>query len=166
MIRSLKGFLQIAAVSIVCLPAISQVPEQKSTNEKMLKSDSIFFTTLVSQYVKSVNDADTSLALNIWARTADISHFNPEGTFYKWEGVKMVYAIFRDNFTSRNLTFSNLRYSYGNDVSWVTFDWKFEGTLKATQQVTRTKGHETQIWKKMNHEWRLVHVHYSEVPNK
>ncbi|HVN58470.1 MAG TPA: nuclear transport factor 2 family protein [Bacteroidales bacterium] len=156
----------VIVFSLTRATAFGQGIEPRNNPEKVLQSDSTFFSTLVSQYVKSINDADTSLALAIWAKTADISHFNPQGTFYGWDGVKKVYRTFKDNFTSRNLTFSDLRYSYSNEVSWVTFRWKFEGTLKSTNQLARTRGLETQVWKKVNHEWRLVHVHYSEVPGE
>jgi ketosteroid isomerase-like protein len=153
-----------AAVLIINLPANSQTQPQTSQNTRPSLDDSLFFKALVTNYVQSIEKADTTLGSEIWSPTAEISFINPMGTEYGWDGIKKIYFMFRDNFTSRKLTFSNLKYAYYGNVSWVTFYWIFDGTLKADNSAVQTKGRETQIWKKVNNEWRLVHVHYSAMP--
>jgi hypothetical protein len=58
-----------------------------------------------------------------------------------------------------------VKYAYYGNVSWLTFFWTFDGTLKINNNTVQTKGRETQIWRKVNYEWRLVHVHYSGLPD-
>ncbi len=126
--------------------------------------DSVFFNSLVAQYAQSINQADTTLALKIWAPTDEISFFNPGGTEYGWKGIRNIYKMFHDNFSNRKLNFYDVKFAYYGNVSWLTFFWTFDGTLKINNNTVQTKGRETQIWKKVNYEWRLVHVHYSGLP--
>ena len=52
---------------------------------------------------------------------------------------------------------------YG-DVAWLTFEWVFDATFKSNNEPLQTKGRETQIWHKEKGTWKLVHVHYSNMP--
>ncbi len=167
--KKMKSFLWnltiIFAVSlIISSPANSQTGQQKNTTVANTLPDSLFFNSLVGLYVRSINEADTTLASEVWSPTAEISFMSPAETEYGWNGVKKIYLRFRDNFSTRKLTFNNLRYYYSNDISWLTFYWIFDATSGIDKTPVRTKGRETQIWRKINHEWRLVHVHYSGMP--
>jgi hypothetical protein len=161
---AIRLFTVFALALAANLPAISQSQPQTARNATTTLDDSIFFKALVTNYVHSIELADTTAGSGIWAKTAEVSFINPRGTEYGWEGVKKIYLMFHDNFTSRKLTFSNLKYAYYGAVSWVTFSWIFDATIKADNSIVQTKGRETQIWKKVNNEWRLVHVHYSGMP--
>jgi hypothetical protein len=153
-----------AAALILNNPAYSQTEEQKSQSNKISLPDSIFFNSLVSLYAQSIDKADTTLASTIWAPTAEISFISPNGTEYGWKGVKNIYKIFNEYFSSRKLSFSDVKFAYYDNVSWLTCTWIFDGTLRTDNKAVQTRGRETQIWKKINKEWRLVHVHYSEIP--
>lgn len=154
----------IIIVVVYAATLISGNPANSQTEQQKQLPDSVFFNTLVAQYAQSIDKADTLLALKIWAPTDEISFFNPGGTEYGWKGVKHIYKMFYDNFSARKLTFSDLKFAYYGNVSWVTFFWTFDGTLKINNNTVQTKGRETQIWRKVNYEWRLVHVHYSGLP--
>jgi hypothetical protein len=160
----IKLIVVLAAVMILSNPAICQPEQLKSQSNMVPLTDSLFFNSLVALYAQSVDQADTILASKIWAPTAEISFINPSGTEYGWNGVKNIYKVFKDNFTSRKLSFFDIKYAYYDDVSWLTFYWIFDGTLKTDKSTVQTRGRETQIWKKVNSEWRLVHVHYSGMP--
>lgn len=151
-------------MALLTIQVNSQTENQKSGTGKAALSDSGFFNALVTQYVESINQADTVLGRKLWAPTAEISFIHPRGTEYGWAGIRTIYNMFRENFSARRLTFYDLKYSYYGDVSWVTFYWIFDATVKPGNNALRTKGRETQIWRKINYEWRLVHVHYSGMP--
>jgi hypothetical protein len=144
-------------------PAYSQA-EQKSQPVKNSLSDSVFFHSLVARYARAIDEADTVLASQVWSPTAEISCINPQGTENGWQEINNIYKILKDKFSSRKLSFSDIKFAYYGDVSWLTFNWTFDFTLKTNNSVVQTKGRETQIWRKINYEWRLVHVHYSEMP--
>jgi len=163
---AIKLIVAIVATLVLNYPANSQTEQQKSQSIKNPLSDSVFFHSLVALYAESINQADTVLASNLWAPTAEISFISPAGTEYGWDGVKKIYQMFKDNFSTRKLSFFDIKFAYYENVSWLTFYWIFDGTLKINNSSVQTRGRETQIWKKVNREWRLVHVHYSEMPVK
>ena len=68
-------------------------PANSQTGQQRTLPDSVFFNTLVAQYAQSVDQADTLLALKIWAPTDEISFFNLAGTEYGWKGVKNIYKM-------------------------------------------------------------------------
>jgi len=152
----------IAATLILNNPAYSGGGEKPACKNSL--PDSVFFHSLVAVYAQAVDNADTVLASKLWSPTAEISFISPQGTEYGWKGIKNIYRIFKDNFTARKLSFSDMKFAYYGDVSWLTFNWTFDASLKTNNSAVQTKGRETQIWRKINYEWRLVHVHYSEMP--
>jgi hypothetical protein len=104
------------------------------------------------------------LASRLWAHTGEVSFIYPRGHEYGWKGVKKIIAFFRDNFTTRKLSFYNLKSAVYNDFAWVEFYWVFDATMKMNDTPVQTRGRETQVWRKIDREWRLVHVHYSGMP--
>ena len=50
------------------------------------------------------------------------------------------------------------------DAAWVEFYWDFVAKFKTGGTPLNTKGRETQIFRKLDGGWRLVHVHYSGMP--
>jgi hypothetical protein len=128
------------------------------------KADSALFYSLVAKYARSIDQGDTVLASEIWAKTGEVSFIHPRGNEYGWEGVKKIIKMFHDNFTFRKLSCFNLKTATYKDVAWLEFFWVFDATMKPDNTVVQTKGRETQIWKKTNHQWQLVHVHYSGMP--
>jgi hypothetical protein len=106
--------LMVLSVSTLffCNPAYSQAGQQKTL------PDSVFFTSLVAQYAQSVDQADTLLALKIWAPTDEISFFNPAGTEYGWKGVRNIYKMFHDNFSARKLNFYDVKFAYYGNVTY------------------------------------------------
>lgn len=126
--------------------------------------DSTVLKVLIKKYAQSVEQADTVLASKLWAHTDEVSFINPRGHEHGWNGVKNVYNLFATFFTDKKLNFFNEKLTVYDDVAWVEFYWVFDAMLKMDNSAIQTKGRETQIWKKINSEWRLVHVHYSGMP--
>jgi hypothetical protein len=160
----MKSCVIIQAVVFTTIFISYSANSQTSQPKNQYVTDSALFNTLVAQYVLSINQADTVLASKVWAHTGEVSFINPRGNEYGWNGVKNIYQMFKDNFSTRKLSFFDLKYAdYGN-VAWMEFYWVFDATLKMNNNPVQTKGRETQIWRKVNDEWRLVHVHYSGMP--
>jgi hypothetical protein len=159
-----KLIVVVAAAMIMNSLANAQTDPQKNQAAKSSLPDSVFFNSLVAHYTRSIDEADTILGSQIWAPSSEVSFIHPGGSLYGWNGVKSIYKMFKDNFISRKLSFFDVKFAYYGNVSWLTFYWVFDATLKADNSTVQTKGRETQIWKKINSEWRLVHVHYSDMP--
>jgi len=132
--------------------------------ESMSQDNKAVFQSLIRKYEESINAADTVLGAKIWSKTDGASFINPRSTEYGWKGVKNIYKMFADNFTERKLHGFDEKINVYGDVAWLTFEWVFDATLKFNKQKMQTKGRETQIWRKENNDWKLVHVHYSGLP--
>lgn len=154
----------LTVLMFIDAPANAQATHKKNPASLPSGSDSALFHSLVTQYTQSIDRADTLLASKLWAHTDEISFIHPRGHEYGWSGVKKIIKMFRDNFTVRKLTFFNLKPAVYKDVAWVEFYWVFDATMKMNDSPVQTRGRETQIWRKINSEWRLVHVHYSGMP--
>lgn len=126
--------------------------------------DSLFFKSLVVQYAESIDKADTSLGAKLWSHVDEISFITPRGHEHGWEGIKDIYGMFRDNYSERKLTFYNLKTSVYNDFAWLEFYWIFDAVRIPENNQTQTRGRESQVWRKTNGGWRLIHVHYSGMP--
>jgi ketosteroid isomerase-like protein len=86
------------------------------------------------------------------------------GNEYGWNGVKEIYAMFLNTFSKRRLQYQDEPWTNYGGFAWVTFNWIFNATLSVNHKDMQTKGRETQLWKKVNGNWKLVHVHYSAMP--
>lgn len=147
---------------MIVFASILSISNLINAQTKISKSDSTLFVSLVAQYAKSIDEADTVLGSKLWAHTSEVSFINPSGNEYGWNGIKNIYNLFRDNFSARKLSFFNLKTAVYDDVAWVEFFWVFDARIN--NNSVQTKGRETQIWREINNEWRLVHVHYSGMP--
>ena len=119
---------------------------------------------MVTKYTESIDNADTTAGAKLWSHMDEISSINPGGHEHGWEGIKNIYSIFRDNFIDRKLSFYNLKASVYDDFAWLEFYWVFDATRKPDNIKIQTRGRETQIWRKTDNSWRLVHIHYSGMP--
>ena len=72
--------------------------------------------------------------------------------------------MFSTAFTKRKLQYFNEHWTNYGNVAWVEFHRVFDAVFAHNNQPVQTKGRETQIWKKNQGQWKLVHVHYSGMP--
>ena len=119
---------------------------------------------LITDYKVSINTADTVLGAKVWADVPEVSFIHPRGHEKGWKGVKdNFYGMFRTMFKTRDLKSYDEKINVYKDVAWVEFYWVFDASF-ADGKAMQTKGRETQILKKINNKWRIVHVHYSGMP--
>jgi SnoaL-like domain len=156
--------LVIIALFVLIIAANSQTVKRVNQSVQTSKSDSTLFTFLVAHYAKSIDDADTLLASKLWSDSPEISFINPRGNEYGWNGVKNIIKMFGDNFSVRKLSCFDIKVANYGDFAWLEFHWVFDATPRINNNPVQTKGRETQIWRKIQNEWRLVHVHYSGMP--
>jgi ketosteroid isomerase-like protein len=128
--------------------------------------DEAAIRSLIATYAKSVDAADTSLASTIWASSPDVSFIHPRGHERGWAAVKTKFyeQTMGENFSERKLTIKDVAiHSYGQ-TAWAEFYWDFAAKLRKDGGPVATHGRETQVYRKVDGVWRLVHVHYSGMP--
>ncbi len=129
------------------------------------QADTSIIKSQIQKYKQAIDNADTLLASSIWAHTPEVSFIQPRGHQHGWQEINDgIYKFFGETFSKRSLNISNPKISVYDNVAWVEFYWVFDATLKKGDFPLQTKGRETQIWRKINSQWLLVHVHYSNMP--
>jgi ketosteroid isomerase-like protein len=120
---------------------------------------------LVDQYVQSIEKLDLEVAESIWSQKGEISFIQPRGHQKNWKEIKEgFYQGAMGSFSKRKLLVKDLTISVLDDqTAWGVFYWEFNATFKDGKEIT-TKGRETQVWKKEDGAWKIVHVHYSGMP--
>jgi ketosteroid isomerase-like protein len=121
---------------------------------------------LIVMYAKSVDDADTALASQIWWDSPEVSFIHPLAYEHGFEQIKRnVYEhLMGEMFSERKLAFHDISVHVYGDAAWAEYNWDFVAKLRKDGQPITTHGRETQIYRKFPTGWRLVHVHYSGMP--
>jgi ketosteroid isomerase-like protein len=121
---------------------------------------------LIAEYAKAVDTADVTLVREIWSNSPDVSFIHPLGHEH---GIDQVAEnVFRhlmgDTFSERKLSTRDVSIHTYGDTAWAEFYWDFAAKFRKDGSALATKGRETQIYRKEEGRWRLVHVHYSGMP--
>jgi len=121
---------------------------------------------LVDAYTRSIDEADTNLAAQVWSTSEEVTLIHPRAHERGWKQIKEEFyeKTFRDRFSTRKLkVFDMVIYPY-EDAAVVEFYWVFDSILRSDGSALQTKGRETQIFHLVNDQWRLEHLHYSGMP--
>jgi ketosteroid isomerase-like protein len=121
---------------------------------------------IIAKYAKSVDDADTTLASEIWWDSPEVSFIHPLGHEHGFDQIKQnVYErLMGGTFSERKLTPRDITIHVFGDAAWAEFYWDFNAKFRKDGQSIATHGRETQIYRKMQGTWRIIHVHYSGMP--
>jgi ketosteroid isomerase-like protein len=151
-------FVLFAAIVSVSAPAICQTPAG---------SDTQAIERLISDYAKSVSLADTALAGRLWENSDSVTFIHPLGHERGWPAIKKnVYeTLMAGQFSVRDLKTERPSVHVSGDSAWSEFYWTFNATLRENGSPVVTRGRETQIYQRKNGQWRIVHVHYSGMPD-
>lgn len=129
------------------------------------ESDSQAIERLINLYVTSIDRADAQMAEEVFSNAPEVSFIHPRGEERGRAGIQAnLYGLFRDTFSERKLTPSNIRIHVYEDSAWAEFDWSFAAKTKKDGSPFRSQGRETQIYRREKGKWRIVHVHYSGTP--
>jgi len=120
----------------------------------------------VERYVASVEAADPDLARRVWLVSDDVSFIHPGGYEVGWEAIQTnVYeAAMGGLFSARDLTLGEVAVHVFNDTAVAEFEWTFDATWRKDGTGYQSKGRESQVYRRGNDGWALVHVHYSGAP--
>ena len=121
--------------------------------------------SLITEYVRSVDNLDTSRARDVWSTRNEVTFIHPRGTERGLENVlQNFYRKTMGTFSNRQLLPDSAEIHVYGETAWSQFTWTFHATVKDGGREITTKGRETQIYHKEDGSWRIVHVHYSGMP--
>jgi ketosteroid isomerase-like protein len=120
----------------------------------------------LAKYARSIDEADTNLASQVWLNSPDVSFIHPLGHEHGLEQIEEnVYRhLMGETFSERKLSPREIAVHIYGDSAWVEFYWDFNAKLRKGGSPITTHGRETQVYWKTQDGWRLVHVHYSGMP--
>lgn len=128
------------------------------------QSDIAAIHSLVGQYAQAVDHVDLGLLASIWSHSAEVSFIYPLGEECGFDAIEQ--HVFRQvmggMFSSRDLQPNDIVVHVDGNAAWSEFHWIFHATMRKDGSAVTTRGVETQIYRKEDGVWRLVHVHYSE----
>ena len=129
-------------------------------------ADQAAIRSLIATYARSIDAADAVLASTVWASTPEVSFIHPRGHEHGWPAIRTnVYEqMMGQTFTERKLSVKDIVVSCYGDAAWAEFYWDFAAKLRTDGSAVATHGRETQVYRKIDGAWRLVHVHYSGMP--
>lgn len=138
--------------------------QNEETQDRKVQAEEI--KGLITKYAQSIDDANATLASEIWSNTADVSFVHPRGHEHGWEAIRTnVYEnTMRDLFSERKLKVHSVVVHVYQDAAWAEFYWDFMAKFRKGGATLRTEGRETQVYRKNDRRWFLVHVHYSGMP--
>lgn len=121
---------------------------------------------MIAKYAKSIDEANTTLASQIWSDSQEVSFIHPLGHEHGLEQIKQnVYShLMGDTFSERKLSIHDISAHLYGDTAWAEFYWDFAAKFRKDGSAITSHGRETQVYRKEQGRWRLVHVHYSEMP--
>ncbi len=122
---------------------------------------------LIDKYAEAATRADTGLAAEVWATDADVTLIHPKGFERGWQQVRTnVYEkLMGAALTDRKLAVHDVTVHVLGEMAWAEFQWDFSAIRRSDGAPVKTRGRETQIYRKTARGWRLVHVHYSGAPD-
>ncbi len=134
----------------------------------MNQQDKEEILSLLDTYVKSAIEASTELAAKVWYDSEEVSFIHPRGESQGFESVKKDFYIntMGANFSKRHLKMTNEPTIYINEnTAIVQFHWEFIATLKDNGEELTSQGRESQTLIKFPKlGWRIMHIHYSQMP--
>jgi len=135
-------------------------------NQETTLTDRQRIDELLENYKMSINKADTTLAKSFWLTDSRVTFIHPRGHERGWEGIKSgIYEMFKDRFSKRDLKSYDETITIYGDMAILEFYWVFDATFSGEDpDDMQTKGRETQVLKKIDGRWRIVHIHYSGMP--
>lgn len=131
-------------------------------------SDTATIERGIQTYLRSIDQADTTLGATIFATSSDTFFIHPRGTERGWNAVAANFygKTMGETFSLRSLKLTGAPHVhvYGA-AAVVDFEWDFNATRRDNGQPLHTTGRESQTWAKLPRQgWRIVAVHYSGPP--
>ncbi len=155
--RLLKTTIRIL-LSVLSLAVPPALPAQTR------KADDTKIRIIMNVYAEAVNKADAKLGSQVWCGSEEESLTNPGGHWQDPQQIKAFYAILSDSYSERKLTFDTVSiHSYG-DFAWAEFTGDFAAKQRKDGTAFSFHAAETQIYRKLQGKWCLLHVHYATFP--
>lgn len=146
----LEGYLNVRGVAAKLYPNEEKCDEKEALRARM------------QDYLTMISTQDMEIAKGLWAEKESITLINPRTQLFGFDEIMKFVSAFG---SKNNVTLSSTSevINVSENLGYVQLYWLFDETnTDGTHKLGR--GRETLLFEKINDEWRLVHVHYSPLP--
>ena len=152
--------LHIVGAALVCLGLFTSAQAAEAN------TDSQAIEELISKYALSIDRADTAMADQLWSDAPEVSFIHPLGEEHGRAQIEAdVYRnLMGGTFSERKLTPKDISVHVYGDTAWSEFRWDFVAKVRKDGSAFHSQGRESQVYRRENGQWRIVHVHYSGAP--
>ena len=121
---------------------------------------------VIGTYAASVSNYDLSQAAQVWQTDERTTFIHPRGNEYGWEAIKKNFygKTMHDTFSKRYLHIHDINVQVYGDTAVSVFFWDFPAVFRTDDTDVTTHGRETQVYQRTDDGWKIVHVHYSNMP--
>ncbi len=121
---------------------------------------------LLAKYAKSIDEASTTLAAEVWSQSSEVSFIHPRGNEHGWEEIKNFWVqAMGETFSERKIDIFDVTINVYDRTAVAVFNWHFAATFRKDGSPWEAYGRETDVFcKNDQNEWAMVHGHYSRKP--
>ncbi len=151
--------------TLVLAPALLSVVLCAATCAQGNGSDEAQIRAVLEKYATAADNADVSLASEIWSQDPGATFIHPLGTEHGFKQIadRVYTGMMGGMFSKRELILHDPKIHVYKDAAWSEMTWTFHATQKDGTTIT-TEGRESQVYHKEHGVWRIVLVHYSGPP--
>jgi len=156
--RCSRRFHLSATTSVLLLAACA--PQASAPD---LTADRSAIRANVERYVASIEAADPALAREVWLVSEEVSFIHPGGYEVGWDAIQAnIYeGAMGGLFSARDLTLGEISVHVFGDTAIAEFEWAFDAIWRKDGAGFQSEGRESQVYRRGEGGWALVHVHYS-----
>lgn len=121
---------------------------------------------VIDQYADSITNYDLKEAERIWQTDDRTTFIHPRGNEYGWKAIRDHFygTTMHEHFSKRHLYVRDISIQVYGDSAVAVFYWDFPAVFRTDGTEVTTRGRETQVYERTKDGWKIVHVHYSQMP--
>lgn len=121
---------------------------------------------VIDQYADSITNYDLKEAERIWQTDDRTTFIHPRGNEYGWKAIRDHFygTTMHEHFSKRHLYVRDISIQVYGDSAVAVFYWDFPAVFRTDGTEVTTHGRETQVYERTKDGWKIVHVHYSQMP--
>ncbi len=164
-----KAFPDYEGTNYLDMSAGFLFPEKKDVPAMMdsgSAEDIAAIKNIVAAYADTITNYDMAKAASIWQTDERVTFIHPRGNEYGWEAIKNNFygKTMHDSFSQRHLYPRDINVQVYGDMAISVFYWDFPAVFRNDGTEITTHGRESQIYRRTADGWKIVHVHYSNMP--
>ena len=167
---ALGAALAFAVNSFVSVSSVDAAAQTQTVARQIISSgseqDISAIKDVIALYAKSIDAANPDMAKDIWQTDERTTFIHPRGNEYGWEDIKADFygKTMGESFSKRHLDVHDISVQVYGDSAVAVFYWDFPAVFRADGSPITTHGRETQVYERTADGWKIVHVHYSNMP--